>query len=138
MSVHVIQQLLEQKVRIDEYEDGGEGSKGGFYFVIQPSHVLIICQKTENCEQKNGLELHEAVEKQVFPDVRIENAPAFLERHQIFPHLDEQRMEISEDEGKHGDQNNDGKQENVIIELAFSHSDPRISIKVICFHQLCL
>jgi hypothetical protein len=47
--------------------------------------------------------LHETIEKQALSDIRIENAPAFLERYQIFPHLDEQRIEISEKEGKQSD-----------------------------------
>jgi hypothetical protein len=96
MSIYQVHQSLDIKIGGNDDEDNDKQGKSRLQVGIMPTSELAIHQKTDYRNQKSSLEVHEAVEEYIFFDVGVENALAFFERKQIFPHFDEQGVKMSE------------------------------------------
>jgi hypothetical protein len=96
VSVDQMHQSLDRKIEGNDDEDEGEQGKSRLQVGIIPACELAIYKKADYRHQKSSLEMHEAVEEYVFFDVGVENALAFFERKQIFPHFDKQGVEVPE------------------------------------------
>ena len=138
LSIERIETLFNQVVDIDRHEQSSHQQEGRPEMIDSHISTLQDEQIEEARTQKQHLELHESLEKEIFPHGCFEQVLALSDRQQTSDHLPDKRIEYAKNGREDHNKPQHHHKQDVVNMSAIIESDSDISFKKFVLHLLSL